>query len=146
MKISKVTKRNFSEWLEMGLLFYSKHPEEKIRKEFKEILDSKKEAVFIAKNEDNTPLGFMNVSIRSDYVEGSKTSPVGYIEVIYAKKEHRKKGVAKQLFKEAEKWFVQKKLSEIGSDVEIHNHISQKFHKSLGFKKGETMVHYIREL
>ena len=130
----------------MGLLFWEKHPEEKIKKEFQEILHSKKEAAFIARDNYNTPLGFVNIAVRNDYVEGSKTNPVGYIEGIYVRKEYRKKGVAKQLIKESEKWFIKKGVKEMGSDAEINNTVSHAFHKSFGFKKGETLIHYIKKL
>lgn len=79
-------------------------------------------------------------------VEGSKTSPVGYLEGVYVKKNYRKKGIANMLFKEAQKWFAKKKVSEIGSDAEVHNNISHQFYKSMGFKKSETLVHYIKKV
>lgn len=146
MKIKEITKKDFSEWVKMGLLFWPKHTEEKVRKEFKRILNSKKEKSFIDADNNRSFLGFINISIRNDYVEGSATSPVGYIEGIYVKKEYREKGIAKLLLKEAEKWFVKKGLSEVGSDAEVNNIISQKFHKNVGFKKGEAIVHYIKRI
>jgi aminoglycoside 6'-N-acetyltransferase I len=47
---------------------------------------------------------------------------------------------------EAEKWFVGKGVSEIGSDAVVDNVISQKFHEKMGFEKGETIVHYIKKI
>jgi len=145
MKITKVTKKYFSEWVALGVEFWSKHPAENIRKDFERMLGSKNEQSFIC-IKNNKPIGFINLAIRSDYVEGSKTSPVGYLEGIYVKKAYRKKGIAKLLFKEAEKWFKAKYVKEIGSDAMATNIVSQKFHKNLGFTKGETIVHFIKKV
>ena len=91
MKITKVTKKYFSEWVALGVEFWSKHPAENIRKDFERMLGSKNEQSFIC-IKNNKPIGFINLAIRSDYVEGSKTSPVGYLEGIYVKKAYRKNG------------------------------------------------------
>lgn len=146
MKITEVTKKDFADWVELGALFWHRHPIKKSEKEFKRILASKNETSFLCRDDDGGPVGFVYVAIRTDYVEGSKTSPVGYLEGIYIKKEYRKKGVAKRLFQETKKWFKNNKVSEIGSDAELENIISQKFHKSVGFKKGETLIHFIRKI
>ena len=117
-----------------------------IKKEFKKILGLKQETSFICRNEKEFPVGFINLAIRNDYVEGSKSSPVGYLEGVYVKKAYRKRGIANMLFKEAEKWFRSKRVKEIGSDAMVQNIVSQKFHKSVGFKKGETLIHYIKKI
>ena len=110
------------------------------------MLSSSKEQSFLCRNERGFAVGFINVAVRTDYVEGSKTSPVGYLEGVYVKKAYRNQGIAKMLFGEAKKWLVKKKVSEIGSDAQVRNTVSQKFHKSLGFKKGETIVHFIKKV
>lgn len=55
---------------------------EELVKEFDEFVDDPNMASFI-KYVDEKPVGFANVSIRYDYVEGCETSPVGYLEGIY---------------------------------------------------------------
>jgi|SRR3989344_4973667 len=146
MKISKVIKKDFSDWVKIGTLFWLKWTEIKVKKEFSKIIASKKEVSFICRTDDGSAIGFINIAIRSDYVEGSKTSPVGYLEGIYIKRGHREKGVAKMLFKEAQKWFFKKRVSEVGSDTGVRNTTSQKFHKSVGFRKYETLVHFIKKI
>ena len=145
MKITKVTKKYFSDWVILGQEFWPRHSAEDIKKDFKRMLDSKNERSFVCIDNEE-PIGFINLAIRTDYVEGSKTNPVGYLEGIYVKKAYRKKGIAKMLFKEAEKWFKTKKVREIGSDAMVQNVVSQKFHKSLSFKKGEILIHYIKKI
>lgn len=146
LKISQVTKKDFAEWVDLGVEFWFKWKKEDIKKEFKKILTSKNETSFICRDDKGLAVGFINVAIRTDYVEGSKTHLVGYLEGVYVKKAFRNRGIATLLFKEAKKWFAVKKVKEIGSDVEIHNKKSQRFHAKLGFKRGETLVHYLKKL
>ena len=149
MTINKVTKKDFLEWLKMGTEFWTKRSKQEIKNEFERITSSKKEVSFIC-HDESSAVGFIALSLRSDYVEGSdfkqKTKQVGYLEAIYVRSKYRNKGIAKDLMKVAEKWFKEKQVKEIGSDVEVHNLVSQKFHKKIGFKKGETLIHYIKKL
>lgn len=49
-------------------------------------------------------MGFANVALRNDYVEGCGTSPVAYLEAIYVDEEHRLSGYARELVKRCEDW------------------------------------------
>ena len=53
-----------------------------LEKEFEELIESDKAACFI-KYIDNMAIGFAQCQLRTDYVEGTKTSPVGYLEGIF---------------------------------------------------------------
>ncbi len=48
-------------------------------------------------DEQRQPLGFIEGSIRTDYVNGTESSPVGFIEGIYVVPAGRRKGGARQL-------------------------------------------------
>jgi aminoglycoside 6'-N-acetyltransferase I len=74
-------------------------------------------------------LGFAQCQLRHDYVEGTKTSPVAYLEGIFIKKEYRLKNLARDLLSNCEKWAIQNNCTEIASDCEIDNNISFEFHK-----------------
>jgi aminoglycoside 6'-N-acetyltransferase I len=80
MKISKITEKDFSEWVDLGILFWPKHTKEKVKEEFNKILLAESQTSFIFRDDDGSSLGFINLSIRTDYVEGSETNPVGYLE------------------------------------------------------------------
>lgn len=98
--------------------------------------------VFLA-IENSVTIGFLNTSIRSDYVEGSETSPTGYIEGIYVLKKYRKQQVAYQLLQHSFDYFKSIGITEVGSDIELDNHVSKTFHEKVGFMEVSTNIHYI---
>ncbi|MBX4200802.1 GNAT family N-acetyltransferase [Candidatus Parcubacteria bacterium] len=146
MEISKVTKNDFSDWVNLGVSLWPNHSRIELEEEFRDILHSDNEGAFVYKDESGRVIAFLNFAIRRDYVEGASTNPVGYIEGIYVKDEYRKRGIAKKLIEKTEEWFVQQGISEIGSDVEADNLLSQEFHKSIGFKEGKTLIHYLKKI
>lgn len=91
-------------------------------------------------------VGFIVLTVRRDYVEGSTTSPVGYVEGLYVEEGWRGKDVGRELVKAAEKWCAEKGLKELGSDVEHGNKASQKFHSKVGFVKGDLIVPYLKKI
>ena len=46
-------------------------------------------------DENRAPIGFIEGSIRGDYVNGTETSPVGFVEGVYVSPAWRRKGVAR---------------------------------------------------
>lgn len=60
------------------------------------------------KFESGIPIGFALCQLRYDYVEGAKTSPVGYLEGIFVKEAYRQKGYARELFAECQAWAKEK--------------------------------------
>ncbi len=145
MNFCEISEDNFNEWLSIGIALWP-HAKKSLKKEFLAELKSGKHKHFLAQNKDGEYLGFINLSLRSDYVQGSSSSPVGYVEGIYVKPKYRKQGVAKELVQEAEKWAKKQGCTELGSDCYLNNTDSQKFHKNLGFKKAGVIVHYIRKI
>ena len=53
---------------------------------------------------NDIPIGFAQCQLRYDYVEGTRTTPVGYLEGIFIKDGYRNKGYAKELLSECEAW------------------------------------------
>jgi aminoglycoside 6'-N-acetyltransferase I len=102
--------------------------------------------MLICKTDEGIAAGFANISIRKDYVEGSNSSPVGYIEGIYVKPEFRKQGIAKNFVEMAEDWSRDRGCKELGSDTEIENVESQKFHRRIGFTRESTIMHFIKAI
>lgn len=146
MNLCEVSDDNFSEWLAMGLALWPHHKKAELEEEFRSDLKSGKHKQWLARNGDGEYVGFVNFSLRSDYVQGAASSPVGYVEGIYVKPEYRKRGVAKALIGQAEEWAKMQGCKELGSDAELSNSDSQEFHENLGFKKAAVIVHYTRKI
>lgn len=90
--------------------------------------------------------GFVQVSLRTDYVEGSNSSPVGYIEGIYITEAYRKQGIAKRLIQAAESWAKEKGCKELASDCELENQLSIDFHNKIGFEEANRIVCFIKPI
>lgn len=110
-----------------------------------ESLKSSDDAIFVAMNE-SAMIGFVMVELRHDYVEASTSSPVGYIEGIFVLPAYRHGGVGRELVQAAETWCANKGCSEMGSDTEVENTASQKFHKQCGYAIASHIVHFIKPL
>ena len=114
-------------------------------KEITTLTKNQKETIFLAIN-NNEVIGFLNTSIRTDYVEGSNSDKTGYIEGIYVKELYRKQNIGKKLLEKAFADFLSKNITEVGSDTNVDNILSNKFHKKLGFREVEVNRHYILKI
>ena len=84
--------------------------------------------------------------MRHDYVEGTSSSPVGYLEGIYVLPDHRHEGVARQLLKECERWAKSKGCSEFASDCELTNTESLQFHLNVGFEEANRIICFTKRI
>ena len=89
-------------------------------------------AVFTAWN-DNTAIGFAQCGFRHDYVEGTETSPVGYIEGVFVEVEYRRQGIARELVRACQIFAKEQGCTEFASDCELDNEASLQFHLKMGF-------------
>jgi len=94
--------------------------------EFSEIL-LKDDAQIFLKYEDDIPVGFAQCQLRHDYVEGTETTPVGYLEGIFIMESCRNRGYAKELLNKCEMWAKDKGCKEFASDCELDNQDSFRF-------------------
>ena len=90
-------------------------------------------------------LGFAEVSLRSDYVVGTRTSPVAFLEAIYVTPSSRHQGIARTLVAVAEDWARERGCPEFASDALIDNDASHAMHRALGFEETKRVV-YFRKL
>jgi aminoglycoside 6'-N-acetyltransferase I len=92
------------------------------------------------------PVGFIEGSIRSDYVNGTESSPVGFVEGVYVLPAWRRQGIARQLFAAIGDWARARGCRELASDALIENQASQRAHRALGFRETERVVYFTRAL
>jgi aminoglycoside 6'-N-acetyltransferase I len=93
---------------------------------------------------DGCLLGFVEASQRVDYVNGTSTSPVAFLEGLYVAPSARRKGVARALVAEVECWAAAQGCSELASDSPIENTMAHAAHRALGFDETERVVYFRR--
>ncbi|NQP53933.1 GNAT family N-acetyltransferase [Streptococcus suis] len=101
---------------------------------------------FLYYSQSEEPIAWISLSLRHDYVEGCQTSPVAYLEGIFISPNYRSQGIAEELLHFAEGWAKSRGISQLGSDAELDNLLSQKFHIKHGFREVSRTVHYVRDL
>lgn len=124
---------------------WPEHDVVEMSSELADIANNEEAAVFLAIC-DNEPVGFAQCQLRHDYVEGTNSSPVGYLEGIYVTPEYRHEGIASQLLCCCEAWAKTKQCKEFASDCELENTESQTFHHRLGFQEANRIVCYVKPL
>ena len=129
----------------LACALWPEHTPEEIAKEFEHLLSSDDAAVFLCRK-NGRPVGFAQCQLRRDYVEGTETSPVGYLEGVYVKETDRREGIARELVSACEKWAKDQGCTEFASDCELTNLESQAFHQAVGFKEANRIVAYVRKI
>lgn len=81
-----------------------------------------------------------------DYAEGCGSRPVGYLEGWYVIPEARRRGIGRALVEAAEAWARARGCTEMASDTELANRLSQMAHSRLGYEETERLVHYRKSL
>lgn len=143
--IYKATNDDVHTLAELAVMMWSSHSVEELEKRFEAAVNSDKAAVYIALS-DGVSIGFAQCTLRYDYVEGTSSSPVGYLEGIFVKREHRKRGYAGELLDQCEKWAESKGCSEFASDCELSNDTSLNFHLNSGFKEAGRIICFTKSL
>ena len=117
-----------------------------LKREFVESIRGRSKTVIVLRADDQTIVAFIILSIRNDYVEGSSSSPVAYVEGIFVDSRHRRAGIGRDLIGQAERWAKSHKCRQLASDTEIHNRRSRAFHQRVGFTDANHVVCYIKNL
>jgi len=79
-------------------------------------------------------------------VEGTDSSPVGYLEGIFVEEAYRNKGHAKELLKQCEIWAKDMGCTEFASDCELTNTGSLAFHLKMGFEEANRVICFTKKL
>lgn len=131
---------------EMAVIMWDSNSVEELVKEFETELEDGDCAIYVYYTEDHLPIGFAQCGLRHDYVEGTETSPVGYLEGIFIREEYRKNGYARELLAKCENWAKQKGCTEFASDCELVNEDSLKFHLGMGFDEANRIICFTKKL
>ena len=81
-------------------------------------------------------------AIRSDYVNGTQSSPVAFLEGLYVAPAFRRRGIARLLVAEIICWAKARGCHELASDALLDNTA----HRALGFEESERVVFFRKRL
>ena len=128
----------------LSLKLWPEHEMEEMIREFEALLVDENVALFLA--EEESEAGFAQCQLRRDYVEGTQSSPVGYLEGIFVEEAYRSRGCARELLAACESWAREKGCVEFASDCELGNNMSLAFHLSVGFEEANRIICFTKKL
>lgn len=143
--IKKAKKADSTILAELALQMWHDHTLSSLREEFEALTEAEDSACFI-QYADKSPVGFAQCQLRRDYVEGTDTSPVGYLEGIFVLPQYRNRGVAAELLACCEAWAKEKNCTEFASDCELENVDSLKFHLAMGFEEANRIICFKKKI
>lgn len=129
----------------LALNMWSSHTIGELTTDFEQLLVDQNSAVFLLYIEGNA-VGFAQSQLRFDYVEGTDSSPVGYLEGIYIAKDFRSQGYGKMLLRTCEQWAKEHGCREFASDCELDNTQSLAFHLHSGFDEANRIICFAKKL
>ncbi len=137
--VQRATKDDSHILAEMAIQMWKSHTFESLETEFAETLNGE-HSTFFVKYVNDVPVGFAQCGLRTDYVEGTESTPVGYLEGIFVKAAYRKDGYARELLLACEMWAKDMGCTEFASDCELDNIGSLKFHMAMGFDEANRII------
>lgn len=144
MNIKPASEASLKDWLQLRNKLWSDSESSHLQ-EMHQLLTEKYALQLLAYSEHQA-IAMLEASIRFEYVNGTETSPVGFLEGIYVLPEHRRSGVATMLIRQAEVWAKQFSCTEFASDAALDNVISHAMHRSLGFQETEKVVYFSKKI
>ena len=129
----------------LALRLWPEHAVEELEAAFCELLADEECAVFLFE-QDGKIVGFAQCQLRHDYVEGTDSSPVGYLEGVYVAEPYRNQRIASALLKACEDWAREMGCTEFASDCELSNTDSLRFHLAAGFTEANRIICFVKEL
>ena len=130
---------------QLTALLYANHSADELREENSRLIASENNVFFLALCEE-AAVGVAHCCLRRDYVAGTRSSPVGYLEAIYVRPECRKQGAARHLAGLCQSWAKTRGCTEFASDCLLQNTQSLAFHLRIGFSEVERIICFVKKL
>jgi aminoglycoside 6'-N-acetyltransferase I len=147
MPIRAATAADAEPWLALRAKLWPMTPADEHRREIaQQLAEPERFAALLACDESGHAIGFAEVALRSDCVNGCETSPVAFLEGIYCEPAARRQGTARALAAAVERWAAARGCRELASDALIENSASHDFHRAIGFTPTERVVFDRKEL
>jgi len=143
-QISSARPEDFPAWVKIRYALWPDCPPERHALEIEQLFATQGLVAFARAG--NEIIGFAEVSIRRDHVEGTTIAPVPYLEGWFVAEPHRGHGIGRALLKFAEDWSRAHGYVELASDAELQNTHSITLHTQLGFREVARTVHFVKPL
>lgn len=145
MQVAPPTGSGDRAWLALRLALW---PDEREAEHLAGMADAlmRRHYIRLALNADGAAVGFVEASKRVDYVNGTTSSPVAFLEGIYVAPAFRRQGVARVLVKSVMNWASAEGCLELASDSLLGNTDAHAVHCALGFEETERVVYFCRKL
>ena len=114
--IRKAEEKDLKALTGLVLKLWPHHSEEEMEEEIAALLQKEDAAVVLLYCGEGEAAGFAQCQLRRDYVEGTSSSPVGYLEGIYVDGPARGRGAARELLAACENWAREQGCREFASD------------------------------
>ena len=147
--IRKATLNDLHTVAALALALWPDNEPGELENEFEGFLTDPEIAVFLYAPDHasaDTFAGFAQCGLRRDYVEGTESSPVGYLEGVYVQDGYRHQGAARVLVTACEAWAREKGCTEFASDCELDNTASLAFHLACGFEEANRIICFTKSL
>jgi aminoglycoside 6'-N-acetyltransferase I len=144
-KIREVGPSDKASWLHLRRSLWPDCSEAKHDLEIGQLLKSGG-VVFVVEEDQAKLVGFAEVSLRHDHVDGASICPVPYLEAWFVEAAFRKQGIGRALMEAVENWASSHNYTELASDAEIENSLSIRLHKQLGFVEIDRNVTFLKTL
>jgi aminoglycoside 6'-N-acetyltransferase I len=102
-------------------------------------------AAFVAAAGDGV-IGLAEAGLRHDYVNGTRSSPVAFLEAWAVDPAHRGQGIGRRLVQAVEAWARECGCTEVASDARLDNVRSHGAHAACGFRETERVVYFAKAL
>ncbi|WP_435528922.1 aminoglycoside 6'-N-acetyltransferase [Lysobacter enzymogenes] len=132
-------------WARLRAQLWPQQRLEDLAEELDDWFEDARLAAFVAQDDDGL-CGFAEASLRSDYVNGTESSPVAFLEGWYVAPQRRGQGVGRALIAAVENWGRERGCRELASDALLDHLDSQRAHEACGFEETERVVYFRRRL
>lgn len=147
-RVRPADKRDLETWAALRNALWPEAARDDLRADLRAFFEGKSRfitAAFIAHNDDESPLGFIELNLRP-YAEGCESSPVPHIEGWYVVPTARRTGVGTQLMRAAETWALSHGFNELTSDTTEAYPLSLRAHAANGFVEVERLITFHKKL
>ena len=129
-------------WIALRLQLWPEEADIASPDDLRAYLDEPARAVAFLAFDGDDAVGFAEAEMRTDYVNGTETSPVGFVEGLFVAASHRRRGVGRALIAQVQDWTRDRGCTELASDALLDNTASHAAHRAYGFDEAERVVYF----